>query len=162
MAGVDTKVVAVRKFGWKRIAKNFCRFGWHLSDAEEERVTTYETTYEASVYDDKVYVKPHTTSNTKITMWLSFWRNSNEFTNLGAIWPLELIYNIIFLVRKIVAFFLPFVTIIMFLGMMLNFVDPENSPLVKGWIIGFIGWIVLIILEGILARIAAAILKVRV
>ena len=69
------KVLCVKRFGWKRIAKNTQRFGWVLSDAEEETTVTETTTYEGKVVGDTLYVNPRTNRSSKVRVWLSFYRN---------------------------------------------------------------------------------------
>ena len=79
---IKSKVLCVKKLGWRRIAKNMTRFGWTLADAEQHTTTTEETTYTGEVANNKVYITPHTKSSTKVRVWLSFYRNSDNFKNL--------------------------------------------------------------------------------
>lgn len=82
---IKTKVLRLKRFGWKRIAKNVQRFGWTMSDAEEETTTTTETSYTGEIVNNKVYITPHKTSHTSIVVWLSFFRDKDKFYNLYAI-----------------------------------------------------------------------------
>lgn len=164
MAKIKTKVLCVKKLGWKRIARNTERFGWTLDEAEQETTTTHETTYEGKIIDNKVYVKSHTNTSTTIRIWLSFWRNKDDFKNLTIIRPLELIYNIIFTIRRIIGFFMPIATILLIIGtLFLNatgsgYHDEMNRFFII-LIVVFLIWLLLMICEGIFSRIAGAILK---
>ena len=158
MGKIKTKVLGIKRLGWKRVAKNVCRFGWHLSDAEEETITETETEYVGTITDDKIYIKPHTKTNTKTTVWLTFWRDSREFSNLAAIMPLEMIYNIAFLLRRIVGFILPLYFAICVIGSAIGFSEELKQLYAAG---GFVlaAWLGLIALENILAIISKLILK---
>lgn len=158
MGKIKTKVLGIKRLGWKRVAKNVCRFGWHLSDAEEETITETETEYEGTITDDKIYIKPHTKTTTKTTVWLTFWRDSREFSNLAAIFPIEFIYNIIFLARRIVGFALPLYLGFCIICTAFGF-GSDIEPLLSAG--GFIlaGWLALVALENIFAIIAKLILK---
>ncbi len=164
MSETKVKVLCVKRFGWKRIARNTERFGWTLDEAEEETTTTHETTYEGEVVGDKIYVKPHTTTSTKVRVWLTFWRNKDDFKNLMAIRLLELVYNILFYIRRIVGFFLPVVGVLSIIVVAFSnstggHYDDETTQLSMYLLAAFASWISLIICEGILSRIAGAILK---
>ncbi|MDE6850685.1 MAG: hypothetical protein K2J54_05090 [Clostridia bacterium] len=148
------KVLCVKRFGWKRIAKNTQRFGWVLSDAEEETTVTETTTYEGKVVGDTLYVNPRTNRSSKVRVWLSFYRNMYIPAGVRI---LEFFYNVFFLLRRILAFFLPLIAVGSLILMLTGGVDILLSLML--WIeLAFGLWIAFIILEGILARIAYAVL----
>ncbi len=160
---VQTKNLVVKKFGWKRVCKNTQRFGWVLNDAVQHEETTVTTSYEGRVEGDKVYIDEHSSSSTKVTIHLSFYRNKDDYTNLPAIFPLELIYNIAFLARRIIGFLLPLLTI----GVVLIAAIGQSDWLFEEtnygtlWGVAIAIWLGLIILESIFAFIASKILKLR-
>ena len=162
MKKVQTKVLCLKKFGWKRIAKNTERFGWILDDAtEEEEITethTWEGEYNPST--NKITGRERVEKSSKIRIWLTFYRYPNTFTNLIAISPLEILYTICFWIRRIVGFILPLLTIALFvvaaIGDGPELLETSFGPLYFS-ALGI--WIALILLEGIFARIAAKILK---
>lgn len=157
-----TKVLRVKPFGWKRIARNVQRFGWTAYDAEQHTTTTEETTYTGEVANNKVYITPHTKSSTKVRVWLSFYRNSDNFKNLYAIKPFELLYGIVFWIRRILGTLLPIATVIMFIFVMINQSTPNPTEL-EGiflcYLLALGAWIVGLIMESVVSRIAGKILK---
>ncbi|MCM1131561.1 MAG: hypothetical protein NC310_08580 [Roseburia sp.] len=157
---MQSKYLIIKKFGWKRVAKNTQKFGWILNNAEEERETTTTTTYEGEVVNNEIRIHEHTSSSTKVSVHLYFVRDPNDFENLKSIVLIELLYNIAFLVRRIIGFVLPIATAIMILLSFIGFSDMvlENSA-TTWWGIGLFSWIGLIILESILPSIAKRILR---
>lgn len=157
---MQSKYLTIKKFGWKRIAKNTQKFGWVLNDAEEHRETTTTTTYEGEVVNDEVRIREHTSSSTKVRIHLYFTRDPNNFENLKSIALIELLYNIAFLVRRIIGFILPIATVIMIILSFIGFSDMViESSAPTWWGMGLFTWIGLIILESILASIARRILR---
>ena len=159
-----TKVLRVKPFGWKRIARNVQRFGWTAYDAEEETTTTTETSYTGEIVGNKVYITPHTKSSTKVRVWLSFYRNSDNFKNLYAIKPFELLYGIVFWIRRILGTLLPIATVIMFIFVMINLSTPnptEMESIFLYYLLALGIWVLGMVLEGIIARIANKILKCK-
>lgn len=156
------KHLILKRFGWKRVANNTMRFGWQLNDAEQHTTTTIEKSYEGTICDDKVYIKENQTRRTSVSIHLYFSRRKSDYNNIYAIFPLELLYNICFLIRRIIGAILP----IAFMGIILV-VAIGSSDLIKEsgadtWLmIGFGIWLGLIILEGVLSRIAGKILGIR-
>lgn len=163
--GLQTDYLTIKKFGWKRIAKNKQRFGWVLADAVKETTVTESTSYEGRVSGDNLYITPKTTSKSKIRINLSFVRDRNDFENLGSIKPIETVYNLIFLIRRILGFFL----LPVFIGIMIfgaffgasDYLLGEGGGIWIAWCVCFIIWLGGIILEGILSRVAAKILRYR-
>ena len=161
---VKTKVLRLKRFGWKRIAKNVQRFGWTMSDAEEETTTTTETSYTGEIVNNKVYITPHKTSRTSIVVWLSFFRDKDRFYNLYAIRPLELLYTVIFWIRRILGNLLPLATLVMFIGVAVNQSTPnpaEFENIFLYYLLAIFIWLSGIVLEGVISRIAGKILKLR-
>ena len=159
-----TKVLRVKPFGWKRIARNVQRFGWTAYDAEEETTTTTETSYTGEIVGNKVYITPHTKSSTKVRVWLSFYRNSDNFKNLYAIKPFELLYGIVFWIRRILGTLLPIATVIMFIFVMINQSTPnptEMESIFLYYLLALGIWVLGMVLEVIIARIANKILKCK-
>jgi hypothetical protein len=162
MVDYDTKVLCVKKIGWKRIAKNTQKFGWELSDAEEETTFTTETEYENIEYDNKVYTRESgSTTTSKTRIWLYFHRYKSTIKNCNSIKVLEAFYNFIFLIRRILAFILPIMTIGIFFVIVLgsfieNFFNIKDFYLyyLMAYFIGLFVWIAMIITENILANIA--------
>ena len=113
MADFQTKVLCVKKLGWKRIAHNVERFGWTLGEAEEETETTITTSYEGRVSGDNIYIEEKVSKSTKVRVWLSFHRYKSDFSNYYAVKPLEIIYNIAFLLRRILGFLLPIASVLL-------------------------------------------------
>lgn len=159
---ISYKHLTIKKLGWKRVAYNTMRFGWELDDAEQETTTTIERNYEGRIYDNKIYIDEHRVEHTKVSVHLYFSRQKCKYKNLLAIFPLELIYNICFLIRRIIGAILPFV----FVGLMIiasvgRMNSLEDSALSLWFMVGLSVWIGLIILEGVLSRIAAKILGIK-
>ena len=162
MANYSTKNLSVKKFGWKRIAKNTQRFGWVISDAVEHTEVTETTTYEATVYNDTIYVNPKTNRSSWVRVFLTFYRNS--YLIPASVKVIEFFYNIIFFLRRVLAFFVPIATVLVILFASMggaNAIDGGETIYMigTGWVLisGF--WLAFIILENILARIASGILK---
>ena len=99
-----SKWVRVRPIGRKRVAQCIMRFGWNLDDATKRTQTTITDWYEEGTNN---YVK--TTSSTKRWVELSFYRDSRWFSNLAVLLIPELLFNIAFLLRRIIGFLLPLV-----------------------------------------------------
>jgi len=163
---LQTKILCLKKLGWKRVAKNQMRFGWDLDDGEEETTTTTTTTYETTFYQDKAYTKKYEDTHSKIRILLYFVRNRDDYQNLFAILPLELIYNICFYVRRIIGFLLPPAFIFIMIastatnGSGTNHTD-DFATVFLWFSIAFVAWLILIAAEGILSRIAGRILKYK-
>ena len=162
MKKVQTKVLCLKKFGWKRVANNTERFGWTLDDAtEEEEVTethTWEGEYNPST--NQYRARERVDRSSKVRIWLTFYRTPADFTNLIAISPIEMLYTICFWIRRIVGFILPLLTIALVVVASIGD-GPELLETSFGPIyFSSLGiWVALILLEGIFARIAAKILK---
>ena len=153
MKDYQIKVVQVNPWGWRRIAKNFCRFGWELSEAEKQTTTSTE-----HYVDSDGNVKEKKSSSSKVM--LTFFRYPAKFNsgNLLKIMPIEALYNICFLVRKIAAYVLPALVAICF-GMALFQAEAilEELLLPPTTIAGVV-WVAMIVAETVLARVGEAIL----
>lgn len=158
----ETKNLILKKFGWKRICKNTQMFGWILDDAYQHEETTVTTTYTGEIIDDKIEIKENTSSSTKITVHLSFYRDSSYYLNLNKIKILEFFYNLIFFFRRILAFFLPLMTAVAVIAFLLGQADfLLYSSFGEIWMLAIFTWIGLIITENVLARIAYSKLKLK-
>ncbi len=165
---MQTKSLWVRQMGWQRIARNMGRFGWQLDDAVQQTETRTRTTYNGYVSENgNVNINPHTTKSKKIRIHLSFVRYDEDFENIGSMGLLEFFYNLFFFIRSLVGFVLPFTFLVLIppigplVGGML-FGDEKWANIV-GVVLGILGaWLVLIILENILSRIAGKILKLKI
>ena len=156
-----SKWIHVRPIGWKRVAKCIMRFGWRLDDATERTETTTTDWYEVQGEWSR-YVK--STTSSKRWVELEFYRDSKWFRNLAVLLIPELIFNIAFLVRRIIGFLLPFtvpvcIVLILFGGGQAMAIT--ETPLPQIFLVAFFTWIGLMIVEEILSRIAKRILKVK-
>lgn len=157
---IRTKNLVIKRFGWKRICKNTQRFGWVLDDAVQHEETTVTTSYEGRIVDDKVYIDEHKKSSTIVSIHLSFYRNSDDYANLPAIFLFELIYNIVFFIRRIMGtLVLPLLTVVFAIVAALG--KGMDSPLGSYWGISIAIWLGLIILENIFALISSKILRLK-
>lgn len=158
----QTKYVSVKRLGWRTVVRQRKRFGWELYDAEQETTTT--TTYEGRISGDTVYIEPK--KSTKVRVNLTFIRYPKDFKNLGVVKPIEWIYNLVFLLRRILGALLYVATLLM-LGMMffmnkyLFGGSPEADMIIIGFMSAWCVWIGGVILESVLSLIAKAILKRR-
>ncbi len=159
---IQRKSLVVKWLGWRRIVKNTARFGWQLSDAAKHTEITETTSYTGKVYENgDVEIQEHVDTSSKVTIHLSFFRNTLWFSNLSAIYPLEIIYNIFFTLRRIAAFFLPFSIGVFFLvGVLFGMEDSVGWTGVVMFSV-LCTWLFSIFLETILARIAEGILRER-
>ncbi len=154
------KSLSITKFGWKRVCNCVKRFGWVLYDGVEHTTNTTTDYYDRGGN----FVKSETKS--KVRMHLYFKRNADWFTNLPAIFLFELIFNIVFMARRIVGFFLPFSGIVMIGTVLLG--GGQAAALTEGEvpvmmiIVGvFLAWLGLILLEEIISFIAGKILQIK-
>ncbi len=158
MGHYQTKTLRIKKLGWRRIAKNTQKFGWILDDAEEEVTIERSRSYEGRVYNDTLYVDEKVKEKKKVVMVLSFHRDTSEFANYRKISIIEVFYNIIFLIRRIIGIVLPILTIIVFIFALMGGTDQlpnEGSFYLTILFIWFFG----IISENILASIFGHCLK---
>lgn len=157
------KTLIVKKFGWKRVAKNTMRFGWQMSDAEEHVTTTTETSYDGEIVGDKVYINEHVKRHTAVTVHMYFWRRKSDYKNMFAVSILELFYNIIFYIRRILGAILPFALAAIIFIYAFGGVSDELAPTIStAYMSALVIWIGAIIMEGVLSRIAGRILGVRI
>ncbi len=162
MDDLQTKTLCVKRFGWRRIARDRMCFGWQMTDAQEERTVTEKTTYEVDERIGGYTVTPRVSRSTKIRVWLSLCRRRSDFLNLGSIFVLELFYNIFFTVRRLLGLLLPLfalVTLVFALAETILTGGQVFLTLVYALLISLAVWAVLILLETVLARIALKILK---
>lgn len=170
------KYLKVGTIAWERICKNTERFGWQLSSAKEhEEITTREYVegkeedgkfiIEAEKRNGEVYIPTRTEKHSKRWVELWFYRDSSWFKNLYAISLLEIIYNIIFTIRKILGKLLPIATLLVIAGVVLfnqgEMFDELVMPFGVGVMFALQIWLIAIVFEEILARIAKAILKYK-
>ncbi len=158
MGYYQTKTLRIKKLGWRRIAKNTQKFGWILDNAEQEVTIERERSYEGRVYNDKLYIDEKVTERKKVVMVLSFHRDTSEFANYRQISIMEVFYNIIFLIRRIIGFFLPILTVIVLIIALIGSIDQLPNEGSFYLVLVFI-WIFGIISENILASIFGHCLK---
>lgn len=138
------KDICVKKVGWRRIAKNTCKFGW-------------------------LYLNPNSDSNEIQEPWskkgktkvkLCFARSdAAKQAQPKAVRVLETFYNIVFLLRRIAAFLLPIMFFCGIIVTVIKFEDGGAETAAAFIFSNFIVWIACIIIENILASIAAKKLK---
>lgn len=126
-----TKLLRVFAIGWKRILKNTEKFGWSFIDEEDI---------------ENIHYHPKTDKRCRFTVWLDFLRIDKITDACPELKKIELIYNIFFLLRRILRLLMP----IMFIW---SIVAGGGMPFL-GFVAAFIGWIICIILENILANTA--------
>ena len=164
MANVQYKSLSIPKFGWKRVAKNFMKFGWELNDATQVTTTTRTTEYSGEVRGDNIYITPHTTSSSKIHMELKLVRQRDRFSNLLAIAPLETIYNIIFLIRRLLGFLLKVAGPVWLVGLLFGssfMTDDFRQTVMLAYMIPAFVWLFSMLIENILAFISSKILSLK-
>ena len=160
MGRVQTKYLTIKKFGWKRVAKNHERFGWYLDEAIKHTITTEETEYEGRVYDDRITITPHTKITKKTRMELSFHRDTNDIANMGQIFFIELLFNIVFLLRRIIGFILPWMLVPFALVFLMGESGSELGTTMTSILgVAFLAWLGGIILEVIISKIGEKVLK---
>lgn len=150
MKDYQIKVVQSKPWGWRRVAKNVCRFGWELNEAEKQTTTNVE-----HYYDSDGRLKEKKTSNSTVIM--SFTRYPAKFENLLKVAPIEAIYNLCFLVRKIAGYVFPVLaglSIICALAQLEAFLGIVSKPA----IISGVAWVALIVAEDVLSRVGENIL----
>lgn len=158
----ETKYLVLKKFGWKRICQNTQKFGWILDDAYQHDETTVTTTYTGEVINDKIEIKENVNKSTKVRVHLSFYRDSSRYNNLNKIMLLEVFYNMIFFLRRILAFILPIMTAVAALIFLLGHGDTLLTSTFGGAFgLTLLIWICFIIAENILAQIAYSKLELK-
>ena len=155
---VTYKTLVVKRFGWRRICRNTQRFGWVLTDAEQHTETTTTTSYEGRVVGDRVYIDEHKTTSTKVSIHMSFYRDDDDYANLPAILPIEFFYKIAFFFRRIIGAILPFFTVLFVIFLLMG---DDGSGMTGAWIGAMVAWIVLMIVENVLALWAYKVLRLR-
>ena len=153
MKDYQIKVVQVNPWGWRRIAKNFCRFGWELSEAEKQTTTSTE-----HYVDSDGNIKEKKSSSSKVM--LTFIRYPAKFNsnNLLKAMPIEAIYNICFLVRKIAAWVLPILVAFCIGAFFFQAEAIFEELLLTPTTIAGVAWVAMIAAETVLARVGEAIL----
>ena len=158
---MENKIVKVSRFGYNRIVSNFQKFGWEMDSVTEMTKTSTRTTYEGRVIGDEVHIEERNHVKKKVFVEIDMHRDEDSFLNLKAIKVLELFFNIIYLLRRLLALVLPIVSVVLGIVVLLGngdlLFEAEEGELPIGlyWILGLFGWVVLIIIENILASIAS-------
>ena len=137
----DSKDIKVNKIGWKRIAKNTCCFGWMYVNPEP--------------YDDSDEIIAPYAKKGKTKVELLFVRADAVKASNSAIQGLETFYNILFLIRRILAFLLPILLVVGVVLAVLNGSDAIGGPIAL-CLVPFLLWLACIIGENMLARSAKA------
>ena len=150
------KVICIKRFLWKRVAREFSRLGWYITNAEEETTTTY--THHYDVYDDGTEVYTGTSSSSKVAIWLTMARDRDWYVNGFKIIPIDIFFTIFFYLRRLLGVILP-VTGIIFLVVLLLGAYQQDSPFTIIFLANLFSWIGLNLLEIIFSFIGGAILK---
>lgn len=165
---IDEKELIVKNFGYMRIVKNFQKFGWNVYSVVRETTIKKTTEYEAKVdYNGNPYIDTNEKEEKSVLIRIKMNRDENHFINLSKIYFLELLYNLIFLLRRLISIYLPVFSgiclVFVLIGSGDDFFLPEGEfyGIGKAWMLSFFFWIGFIILENILANIAYKILKYR-
>lgn len=156
------KTITIGKFGWKRVFRNTLRFGWVYEKAIEETETTTTTTYETRIEDDRIVEDSYDTTSTRVFVHLVFYRDKNWYYGMRLVSFLEFLYNIIFFFRRIAGkLIIPLFIFSMIFGTgsEKQFVEDYNSIWGSMAVLVLLIWILGIIFEQILARIAHAHLR---
>ncbi len=154
------KDLSVCKIGWKRVAKNICHFGWRCTDAYEVTSETRDVTETTIRINGKDYVNVDAQIRSKTRVDLYFVRDSRDFTNLPAIFLIELLFNIVFNIRRFIGFLLP-----IYLGISALLFGMGGSLPFDSIMVGLIAelvvlvWILLMVFEKIFAVIGGKILR---
>ena len=162
--------------GVDRATDNIERFGWKLYDTGtteiDHRKTEVEGYYdgsgkfiiEATKEGGEVRLPTRTTGSVEYLHHLYFYRDSRWYKNLPAIIFFELLFNICFLVRRILGWLLKIAGTLLLIGVALMSVIGIKDTVMQFALyvfFAFLAWLFLLILESVLSRIAEAILKER-
>lgn len=161
MGKEQTKFLRVVPFGHKRVIRNERKFGWELVDYVKHTTTTTTTEYEGKVHDNgDVTFTPHTSTSSKTRMELYFVRDKDRIANLGSVYLVEMWFNLIFLIRRIIGFFVPIVGVAFLLvALMGGSMDEVGKMVGTAFFVIILSWLAGIILEDILAAIGKKVLK---
>ena len=149
------KTLYIKRFGWKRIAREFQRMGWKLNDAYEHTNTTYTDHYD--VYEDGHREYTGTTTNTKISISLHMSRDLDWYENGHKIHVIDVFFSLFFVIRRLLGTIMP-INIVIFIISLIAGGDFYNTYFgiffaILGSYLGFL------LLEIIFSFIGKAILK---
>ena len=162
---LEWKSLRLKKLLSGRVIRNTKGFGWLV---ESKQTTAETTTWVDDVDAEHIYGKkwkftPHYKSDTKYFLDVDFSRDDVWYKNLGSIKVLEFFYNVFFLLRRIIGSLVPIAfAIFLVYGFALGFNSNGDTTLMivgMPFMIGFIAWIFLMILETTFSAIARSILK---
>ena len=155
---MNYKTVTCKPYEYKRVIKNFGRFGWECTKAYDYTETETKTTYEGKIINDTLHVDKKEEKRSTTTTYIELKREKGYTPfSVGLI---ELFFSLIFFIRKVIGFFLPVGAFacgfsIMFLrGLELIEEDPLMQKIFAITVIAFGVWLILRILEDILSKIA--------
>lgn len=158
---IQKKYLKVRKFGYKRVVNNERRFGWEPTQIIKHTETTSTTEYEGKVYDDgDVIITPHTTTTSKTRMKLYFERDKDRIANYSTVSLIEVLYDLVFLLRRAVGLLIP----ISCIGLGFVFLMGDSDTEIGKQIITICGtvlvaWFSGVALESIIAFIGSKVIK---
>lgn len=160
---MNYKTVTCQPYEYKRVIRNFQRFGWKCTKAYDYTETETKTYYEGKIVGDTLRVdkKEEKKSNTTTHIELQRKKGYAPFS----VWLIELFFSLIFFVRKLIGFVLPLgafacgVSITFLNGLTSNSDDPLLQKVFAITLFAFGVWIIFRLLENILSKIAENILK---
>ncbi|MBO4666587.1 MAG: hypothetical protein J5666_00465 [Bacilli bacterium] len=151
------KVLCIRRLGWQSVANEFIRLGWHIGSAEEETTTTYTDHY--NVYESGRREYTGTTTSSKVRIWLTMSRDRDWYVNGNKIIPIDILFSIVFLLRRIFAWLAPISSIPFIIVLLLGQAgNDEYKALWVLFLVVFFIWLGLRILESVLSHIGKRIL----
>ena len=151
------KVLCIKKLGWQSVANEFIRLGWHLDSAEQETTTTNTDHYD--VYESGRREYTGTSTSTKVRVWLSMSRDRDWYVNGSKIVIIDILFSIVFLLRRIFAWLAPISSIPFIIIFLLGKAgDEEYNAFLVIFLVMIFSWLGLRILENVLSRIGKRIL----
>lgn len=162
MSTIQTKCLSIRKFGWKRVCSCHARFGWELDEAIERTKTKTTTEYEGRIEGDRVTLKPNTTTTTDTRILLTFTRDRSRISNYLIVWMIELLYNVAFLFRRLIGFFMPFTVLAFSVVFLMGDSGSEIGQMLTGVLgVHFLVWLTGVVLEVIISAIGGAVIRYK-
>lgn len=153
-----SKVICVKRLGWKRIAREFARLGWDIRDAEQEITTTYTHHYDLSSDGKELHV--HTTQSDRVRVYISMVRDLNWYKAGHKIHVIDIFFSLFFFFRRITGFLAPLSSIPVIILALLG--EGGSQTAYVFWVLFFSlagSWLLLLILEIVFSFIGASILR---
>lgn len=103
------KRLVLKPRGWRRVVRNIQRFGWEVDSARDLTSVSTTTNYSAKyVSDDTIEVSSHDSNSYHRRIIVDLHRNELEIPGIEKIKQLELLYNVFYIIRKILGPLFPF------------------------------------------------------